>query len=135
MNKKIKVTLFLIVFILAIFCGCQGAQVENEYVQVFDSDVVKLVNHSIDVKRDRDEKIVEVYITGRVENILDSQINITISVDFYDVNNEFLGKKDYTIIGLRVKPNPGYSTTFSITYNEDNSYKFDHIKINAIEFN
>lgn len=133
MNIKIKGTFLIIIFIFTVFCGCQGTQVENEAFPIFSSEVVNLVNYSIDVKKDRDEKIVEVYVAGRIENIMDRPINITITVDFYDINDEFLGKKDYIITGLRVKPNPGYTTTFSITYNEDNSYKFNHVKISIME--
>ena len=133
MDKKLKGIFLTFIFIFTIFCGCQGTQVENEFVPVFNSDVANLVNYSIDFKKDREQKIVEVYVTGIIENKINRQINIIISVDFYDVNNDFLGKKNYTITGLRVKPNPGYTTTFSITYNEENSYKFDHVEISATE--
>jgi hypothetical protein len=132
MRKDVIVVSFVVILITSVFCGCQSSQVKEDYKAIFESDVVNLLNYTIDTKKNK-EDIVQVTINGRVENIVDRMININITADAYDKNNEFLGSSSYTILYLRPKPNPGHSTTFSIVYNEDNVDRLDHIKLRAEE--
>lgn len=116
MRKDVIVISFGIILIATVFCGCQSSQVKNEYKAIFESDVVHLVNYSIE-KRMNKTDIVEVIISGRIENKMDRMINVNISAHLYDKNGDLIGIGFYRINFLRAKPNPGYSTTFDITYN------------------
>jgi hypothetical protein len=132
MRKDIIVVLFGVILITSVFCGCQSSQVKEDYKAIFKSDVVNLVNYSVETKKNKTD-IVQVTVNGRIENIVDRMINVKITADIYDKNNEYLGNSTFKIKYLRPKPNPGYSTTFTIVYNEENVYKLDHIKLRAEE--
>lgn len=132
MRKDIIVVLFVVILITSVFCGCQSSQVKEDYKAIFESDVVDLVNYTLETKKNKTD-IVEVTINGRIENIVESMISVKITADLYDKNDEYIGNSTYLIRYLRPKPNPGYSTTFNIVYNNDNVDEFDHIKIRAEE--
>lgn len=133
MKKDLVVLLFGIVLITVIFCGCQGSQVENNYETIFESDVVNLLNYTIESRTDNADNIVEVTVDGRIGNIVDRQLRIVVTAEFYDKNENYIGEEIYRIYGLRVKPNPGYSTTFTIKYNGEGVDMVDHVKLRAEE--
>ncbi len=131
MKKKIKALFCVIIFTITIFCGCQSSQVDNLYLDVFESEVVKLVNYSMNFKKNREGEITKVFVNGRIENILNEMITIRITSEFYDKNNEFLGEASYKIFNLRAKQKAGSSTTFNIIYDGNNVDKVNHIKLRA----
>ena len=51
----------------------------------------------------------------------------------FDSNDDFLGEKTFAIRGLRSKGKTGSSTTFTITYEEENVAQIDHLKLQAVE--
>ena len=132
MKKDIIAVLFGAILITSIFCGCQSSQVKKNYQAIFESDVADLVNYTLETKKNKTD-VVQVTINGRIENTVDRMISIKITADLYDKNDEYIGNSTYLIRYLRPKPNPGYSTTFNIVYNNDNVDEFDHIKIRAEE--
>jgi len=132
MKKDIIAVLFGVILVTSIFCGCQSSQVKKNYQAIFESDVVDLVNYTLETKKNKTD-VVQVTMNGRIENILDRMVSVKITADIYDKNNEYLGNSTFKILYLRPKPNPGYSTTFTIVYNEDNVDRLDHIKLRADE--
>lgn len=132
MRKDVIVVSFVVILITSVFCGCQSSQVKEDYKAIFESDVVKLVNYTLETKKNKTD-IVQVIINGRIENTLDRMVNINIIAELYDKNNEYLGSSTFKILYLRPKPSPGYSTTFTIVYNEDNVDRLDYIKLRADE--
>jgi hypothetical protein len=132
MKKDIIAVLFGVILITSVFCGCQSSQVKKNYQAIFESDVVDLVNYTLETKKNKTD-VVQVTINGRIENILDRMVSVKITADIYDKNNEYLGNSTFKILYLRPKPNPGYSTTFTIVYNKDNVDRLDHIKLRADE--
>ena len=134
MEKKIIPILSIFIIMITIFCGCQGSQVEQEKNVYFTSDVAKLYNYNIEHIKDVNEKIVEIKVTGDIENTADHILLLRIYAEFYDKNNNYLGESYYEIDSLRVKPNPGYYTSFEITYNQDNAKYVDYVKLRADEY-
>jgi len=135
-KETIKILFILISTILlsTIFCGCNSTEVENNKTDVdFESDVVNLLECNIEFTESRENIIVQAIVAGKIENKLDRILDVEIVSEFYDKDNSYLGQQKFTIIGLREKDNPGYATTFTITYNEKNSNMIDHIKLTAIE--
>ena len=135
MRKDIVGGVVVILCITVALCGCQAGQVNsNKYADVFQSDVVTLVNYTLNLQKDKSNHVVEAAVDGKVQNLLNKMININITVDFYDKNNNLLGMRMYEIFGLRNKSAPGSSTTFSVIYDEMPNVAFvDHIKMRANE--
>jgi len=131
---KIK-AIFLVgtIICLVFLAGCTGTEVKEDDNNIFTSNVVKLLDYSIDRIKDRQGIVGQIDLTGRIENIVDHKIDLKITANFYDSDNNFLGSSNYRILGLRAKPDAGHSTTFEITYREQNANKFDHFMIKADE--
>jgi len=134
MKKDVIVVVVGVILISVAFCGCQSSQVKNNYGVSFESDVVNLINYTMEPRKNRAGNIDEITIQGRIENIVDKKINVKITAEFYDKNDGYINESSYKIIGLRIKPNPGYSTTFTIVYSGKNVDKVDHIRLHAEEF-
>jgi hypothetical protein len=133
-RKKFLIIFFGLVITFELLCGCQNTPIEeNTYEYIFESDVVNLLNYSIDIKENKSGIKIKATIDGRIENIVDRNITVKIISEFYDKNDYLLGTGEYTIHGLRVKPKPGYSTTFTITYEEENVADIEYIKLIGTE--
>ena len=134
---KMRENVLIVVIIIMtplLFCGCLGTEVgDNVYVDIFESDVANLINYSVELQENKYGIIIKAIVNGRIENIVDRTVDLVITADFYDKNDVFLGETSYTIIGLRNKPKPGSSTTFTIVYDEENVVYADHAKLRAIE--
>jgi len=136
MEKKIIGAIATSIMILAIFCGCiQGTEVEDELEVHFQSSVTNLLNYTLNFNEDNNGNIVEAIVAGIIENKVDGQININIIVEFYDLEDNYIGKSNYRIFGLRAKPNPGSSTTFTVKYSGEGVNKVSYVKfyVNEIE--
>jgi hypothetical protein len=135
MKRNIIAVLFGVILITSIFCGCQSSQVKKNYQAIFESDVVDLVNYTLETKKNKTD-VVQVTINGRIENIVDRTINVKITADFYDINNKLLRESTITIRGLQKKGAPGSSTSFPppyLSYNGKDVAFVDHIKLRADE--
>lgn len=131
MEKKSIIFIIGVITITAFLSGCiTGTEVEeDESDDVFKSDVVNLTNYTINFDRDRLGEILKATVNGRIENKLNRMINVKIIVEFYDNNDNYINNVTYNIYGLRVKPNPGYTTTFTLTYSDKNVENIDYVKI------
>ena len=119
-----------------IFCGCQSGKIEDKYETFFESDVVRLLNYTVERKKDRSGTIVEITVSGTIENIVDRKINILITAEFYDERDEYIGESSIRINYLASKPHAGSSTSFPppyIIYKGKNVEKVDRIKLRAEE--
>ena len=121
MKKNVIVVIFGSILLISILCGCTGTQVENEFENIFESDVTKLLEYDMEELKDREGRVGQVIVNGKIENIVDRKIDVKITARFYDINDNYLGESFFRIIGLRAKPNAGHSTTFSITSDFFNS--------------
>ena len=134
MRKDLLAILIATMMVLVIFCGCQGTQVEkNDYDDIFESDIVILTNYSMELDENKFGVIAEAVVSGRIENTLDRIVNVTITAKFFDNDDDFLGEKTYTILGLRGAGKTGSSTTFTIIYDEENVDQIDNLKLQAVE--
>ena len=130
MKNGVNVILVAIIFLSTILIGCTSNQNEdNNYEDIFESDVVNLLNYSINLNENKSGTIIEANIDGIIENNVDRIITVNITVEFYNSNDDLLGKDWYTIHDMPI----GYSTNFEIKYKEENVADFDNIKIQAIE--
>jgi len=133
-RKDLLAILITAILVSMIFCGCQGTQVEkNDYDDIFESDIVTLTNYSMELDENKFGVIAKAVVNGRIENTLDRMVNIVITAKFFDSNDDFLGEKTLTMLGLRSKGKTGSSTTFTITYEEENVAQIDHLKLQAVE--
>jgi len=131
---KLLVVIISIFFLSMIFCGCTSTEVNDEESNVdFKSDVVNLLDYNIEYTRNREQRIVVVTVTGMIENKLDNMIDVDVTSEFYDENDNYLGEETFTIFGLRGKGNPGYTTTFTIDYDGENSNRISYAKLRAEE--
>ncbi len=135
-RKDLLAILITAILVSMIFCGCQGTQVEkNDYDDIFESDIVTLTNYSMELDENKFGVTAKAVVSGRIENTLDRMVNVVITAKFFDNNDDFLGEKTLTIKGLKSKGNPSSSTTttFTITYEEENVAQIDHLKLQAVE--
>ena len=137
MNKKGLLIINLIIFFIILLSGCQeqkattsGKKFENI---ILESDVVELVDASL-IFNEEDNVKLRVDVEYLFRNIAGREITITITVEFYDKNNNLLSTegpkyitllKDYTetsVLGANI-----------ISYSEENASEVDHVKIVAVE--
>ena len=117
------------------FCGCLGTKVEEKDYEdiVFNSDIVLLRECSLDLEKNKFGHITTATVNGEIENTVSRMTNVDITCKFYDKNDELIEEKPYTIFGLRGKPELGYSTTFTIIYDDVNASRVDHVRLDAAE--
>lgn len=117
------------------FCGCLGTKVEEKDYEdiVFKSDIVLLRECSLDLEKNKFGHITTATVNCEIENTVSRMINVDITCKFYDKNDEFIEEKPYKIFGLRGKPENGYSTTFTIIYDDVNASRVDHVRLDAVE--
>ncbi len=137
MNKefsKILTVSIAVITLTILFCGCLGTEVEKKETNVFfESEVVNLLEHSLEFNRNNKKEINQVIVNGRIENKLNRKINVTINAEFYDKDDNYLGEKDFTIFGLRALDKPGDSTTFTITYEGEKTNLVHYSKLIVFE--
>ncbi|MEM0492821.1 MAG: hypothetical protein QXS02_02530 [Candidatus Thermoplasmatota archaeon] len=133
--KRINMGLIFILILLVTILntGCITDSNQDKNKDVFYSDVVDLVNHSLKLEKNKQDKIVKATVTGRISNKLDRIINVNITVMFYSKTDEYLDRKSYEIYGLREKGELGSATNFEIVYTGNNVSYVDYIKMHAFE--
>ena len=83
----------IVIFISITLCGCQSNQVEdNTYEDIFESDVVTLINYSLDLNENKSGVITKATINGIIKNSVDRKISVNITAEFYNNNDYLLGK-------------------------------------------
>ena len=134
-NVKIIVSLVLVIFICLVFSGClTGTEVDNNKLNVdFKSDIVNLLEYDLELVKNKENRIIRAIVTGTISNKLSRIIEVDIKSEFYDKNDNYIGEKTFTIIGLRSKNKPGDTTSFTITYEGENVYMVDYAKLYASE--
>ena len=120
----------IVIFISITLCGCQSNQVEdNTYEDIFESDVVTLINYSLDLNENKSGVITKATINGIIKNSVDRKISVNITAEFYNNNDYLLGKSWYKINNMPID----YQTTFTIIYNKNNVADVNRIKLKATE--
>ena len=138
MIKDAKVLLVIIILLVStlVLSGCTGTDVEdNKFDVVFESEVVELVEYDIEFNYDNNNNINQVLVNGRISNKLGRIVDVDIVGKFYDKDDNYLGDGVFSILGLRSEGTPGYSTTFTVTYKEENSYLVNHVDLFVTEQN
>ena len=137
MNKELKKAIIIsgiVIFATLILCGCQGTEVEEDETNVFfESDIVDLLDYDIEFNQNNNNEVNQVVVTGRIQNKLKKMIDLELKADFYDKDDNYLGEKIFTIVGLRSIDNPGHSTTFTITYEDKTAKIVDYVRLTASE--
>ncbi len=134
MNKKNLALLTGSLFCTLILCGCQAGQVEDKYSEVFQSDVVTLLNYTLEFERNRKDEIVTATAEGIISNSINRMVTVKVIAEFFDQNDVSLYSKSYTIRGLRSKGLPGSTTEFVITYSgQDKVKNVDYVTFTAYE--
>jgi len=132
MEKKLVFLGVGIILVTIAFSGCQeeATSVEKTFENIsFDSDVLELVNGSLDITKDK-EIITRVEVTLYFKNLLDEDINVEYVVEFCDKNDNVLYDKSYEIKNL-----PAEYTEMSpdiFLYHEENVADFDHVNVHVI---
>ncbi|MFH1101353.1 MAG: hypothetical protein V1726_04885 [Methanobacteriota archaeon] len=136
MEKKMIGGIVGIMFVVVALCGCQAGQVSNNYEDIFQSNVVQLVNFSLELEKDRLNVITSATVNGRITSVVDRILNFEITASFYDKNNNLLGNKTIRIEGLQPMGKPGSSTSFPppyLSYTAADVSVVDHVKLYAYE--
>lgn len=133
---KILVVIISIIFTLLMFCGCTSTGLDDNKFDVdFKSDIANLLDYNIDYTKNKQNKITQATVTGTIKNKLDRPVDVKITIEFYDKNNNYLGEEKYTIEGLTEKDSIADTTTFTIVHKGDNTHLIDHAKLDITELN
>jgi len=131
---KMLVAIISIVLLSLMLCGCTGTGVNKDNFDVdFESDIVNLLEYNIEFTKNKGNTITQATVTGTIKNKLDRPVDVKITSEFYDKNNNYLGERVYTIEGLTEKDGIRDTTTFSIMYKGDNSNLINHAKLFVTE--
>ncbi len=131
MKKKLIIFGVSIILITIAFSGCQEeASTPKEFFEniSFDSDILELVNGSLDIIEDNGIT-TRVEITLYFKNILDEDINVEYMVEFRDKYDNALYNKSYEIKNLPA----GYveMSPDIFSYHGGNVADFDHVNISV----
>ena len=132
-REMMILTLVLMMLITMFNTGCLTDNNKDKYKDVFYSDVVKLVNYSLNLEKNKDDKIIKATVKGYIANMLDRMIKVNITVTFYSKTDTVLDRKSYEIYSLRAKGEIASMTDFTINYDGENVSYVDHIKMHAFE--
>lgn len=138
MEKKL-VILGICIFLLTVaFSGCQekqanaGANFENIN---FESTILKIVNASLELKKDKTGIVKQAELIVYFKNMLDKPINnLKLAIDFCDKNNNILYSHPYTYnTPFPAGYTEGSPNTFD--YSESSAAFVDHVNIRITEYN
>ncbi len=133
MKKEVMIILMLLISCALCLSGCQSSAVPENVSELMVSDVVRLTEYSLDITRNKQKEITRVEVEGRIESIIDRQIDLYVYTEFYDENDNLVSEYRYEIRGLRSSGNMGSSTTFSGFYSGAKASLVDHVKFRAEE--
>ncbi len=139
MKKQLILIICLILIITTFLNGCQETEsikTNDEKKIFFESNVVELKESDIIFHKDED-KIVSVEVNYLFKNLLNEQVELEITVEFYDKNDNLLytgGPKYIELIPLWSEVN--ILPANSIDYKEEEYVEFvDHVVIVAERIN
>ncbi len=136
MKKSLFIFGIITIFSIIALSGCQEETTQNtnnlENIEL-ESEVVELAYANF-TKNMQDNKIVSVSVEYLFKNIVERDLNINITAEFYDKDNSLLytgGPKNiYLPQGWTEK---GVGPANSISYDGEDAAKADHVKIIAEE--
>ena len=134
MKKDLLILGMGITLVTIAFSGCQeeATLVEKTFENIsFDSDILDLVNGSLEVAEDR-EIITRVEVTLYFKNLLDEIINVKYMVEFCDENDNVLYNKSYEIKNFPA----GYTEVSPdiFLYHGGNVADFDHVNVRILSY-
>ena len=139
-GEKMKKKIFLIILLLIIISTCLSGCLETESTKVeerkkvtLESSVVALKDSDLIFHKDGN-RIIRVEAKYLFRNLVNDDINLVVTVEFYDKNDNLLatgGPKYINLIPLYSEQK--YLGANSIEYSEENAELVDHIVIVAEE--
>jgi hypothetical protein len=139
MKKQLTLIICLILIITTFLNGCQETEsikTNDEKKIFFESNIVELKKSDIIFHKDED-KIVSVEVNYLFKNLLNEQVELEITVEFYDKNDNLLytgGPKYIDLIPLWSEVN--ILPANSIDYKDGEYVEFvDHVVIVAERIN
>jgi hypothetical protein len=137
MKKKLFVTGVSILLMMLVFSGCQekGTTVNKTSDKVFfESDILALVNGSLEIIRNKEDVITEARVTFYLKNLLEKPIyNLTLAADFCDNNGNVLYSHPYEYIsGFPAEYREASPNRFS--YNGENVTYVDHVNLRVVYY-
>jgi len=136
MQKNLLVLGFLVILITSFISGCQeqeAVKTSNLEKIKFESELVELIYSNI-TKHIDGEEVLRAEVEYLFKNIAGRDINLTVFVEFYNINNELLytGGPKYINL-LEGSTEHGISPTNTISYSGKNANEVDYVKIIASE--
>jgi len=145
MKKYFFIVVVIMILVIVVFSGCQEQEAvttnRNSKNIFLESSVVELAYSSLDIKTKYDydedyEEIIEI-ISGvdvhyRFRNIAGRDINVGVTVEFYDKNNNLLeaikGQNIHNLFKDAVE-----RSTNTVSYGGEKVSEFDHATIIVVE--
>jgi hypothetical protein len=121
MEKKLVFLGVSIILVTIAFSGCQeeATSVEKTFENIsFDSDILELVNGSLDITKDKD--------------LLDELINVSYVVEFCDNNDNVLYDEPYGIKYLPAEHTEIQPNIF--LFHGENVADFNHVNIRVLSY-
>ena len=135
MKKYLWLIITTIILVVNVSIGCfeQAATVDNPDNIIFESDVVKLYNSSLNFI-ENEGKIIRVEVEYLFINIAPRDIIIRVTAEFYDKNDNLLGTgPKRTLELLRGYQEMGVSPANIIEYDKENVEDVSYVKLTAVE--
>ena len=135
MKRNLWLIIVAILLIVSISIGCfeQATTINKPDNVIFESDVVKLYNYSLNFIED-DGEIIRVEVQYLFINIAPRDIKIKVTAEFYDKNDNLLGigpKREMEL--LRGYTEKGISPANIISYDDEDVAEVEYVKLTAVE--
>ena len=123
----------VVLLIIVNLTGCdeKGVEVEEENLIFFDSDIVELVESSLDFTKSGG-KIVQADVSVRFRNLLDKTINWTYAVKFCDKDDN-VHYQDSLIFG-NMPPRYIEQSPNIFSYTGDKANYIDHVNVHILDY-
>ncbi|MCX6665731.1 MAG: hypothetical protein NT038_06700 [Euryarchaeota archaeon] len=137
MKKKLIIIGASMLFLTVVFSGCQEKQAAVWQIPeniLFESNILKIVNASFELKKDKTGQVKQAELIVYFKNMLDKPIdNLTLAIDFCDKNNNILHSNPYRYISSFPA---GYteSTPNTFVYSETNAASVNHVNIRITDY-
>ena len=137
MNKRLLLVTIMIFFVTIFFCGCQEQEAitsQNSFKGItFESSVAELVNASLDI-HEENNILTRVDVKYLFHNIADKDLEIYVTVEYYNKDDNLLATEGPKIISLP----EGYTEQVIlpaniISYSGEKVSEVEYVKIIAKE--
>jgi hypothetical protein len=135
MKKQLWLIITIIILVVTVSIGCfeQATKVDKPDNIIFESDVVKLYNSSLNFIEYEGE-VLRVEVEYLFINIAPRDIIIRVTAEFYDANDNLLGiGPKRTLELLRGYQERGVSPANIIEYDKENAGDVSYVKLSAVE--